>query len=356
MEDLVDVIKLRYKIDDDAAKELARVGDFLIRKGFEHHLDEQMKDSFDCSDALMTAPLIMNNIAPFAEHLKSMPPNITPWVIHVAGNGDCLFTSLRGSQDKEESVRYALMMLEKGLNEYDVMVEPNFNCQDKSENHEEGKTIRSLTTKWLHRLDMELPESFGKITNGNEQRPMTRGDLVLLETQFSSKKSISMDASTKEERDSICQKYLQSMVDGQWASTPHLVAFSFMRKPTKTPIRVYQVLDGKLQKYIDIEPDGCDPLPPVENDEILEPVRVRCAATFPDASDIDEWIHEKSDDFKSDDSQSDDSDDDPECAEIFTRLLYSSPGHYDILVTDFERSVLTHVWPRTAQYMHCLQL
>ena len=390
MEEFIASIQATYGLEKDAAAMLAGCGSSLIAMSLKAAgaINPQMAKSLDCSSNYITSSDAIQSLAPISKELKKLPSYCGPWIIPVAGNGDCCPTSLRGSQEKEESIRYALQMIEDGKTENDVDVEPHLECIDNGDNHTDGHIIRRITCKWYDddHVDIPLPSCFGHVeyedtedgmkvrmystaslqecslTNSFsfilqvlKNRPMTRGDLIVLETQYASKKDVDMGMTHKavQQRHELCKAYLEKIQrTGQWASTPMLVAFAHLRIPSRVPIRIYQVLQGKLVRYMDIVPEGSLPLPSLDMDDILEePTKRHSDMTYDDTKEDDEIWKEDDTADDSDTTSEATEEDQGACETIFTRLLFSSPGHYDVLVSDAEYRILTTAFPSTAKDM-----
>ena len=253
-----------------------------------------------------------------------------------------------------------------------------------SANHKENYELRKRLLGWyISNLDREMPAEYGDVAYEHQQedgtktilhRPMTRADILVMETMYSGAiKEVGMSNSDehKAQRTHIAQQYLQKMsVDRAWGSVPFIVAFAHIWKQP-CPVRIYQILNGKLVKYQDITPVGTS-LPPEEEDDMLQ--EDDFTLSIPEAeSNMEAWVptdHNQepaalqapdaalqapgaalqapaSDDVEMSDAMETEAVD-QNFDQNFIRLLFDrdGPGHYDALATKAQRDLICAVFPR----------
>lgn len=155
------------------------------------------------------------------EIFKKKMPSFPQWyTIPVAGNGSCLFTSLRICME----LNYLLSKIDSGEppdhfvldGHHDNMLKASFN-------------MRLKIVDWFRkRLDQSVPQ-LGNYIEGPLARPYVRGDLLALEMVRSGKDVPENGA----ERESIILKYLVDMsAPDRWGSTPEYTAAACMTGKT----------------------------------------------------------------------------------------------------------------------------
>lgn len=251
---------------------------------------------------------------------------------------------------------------------------PELSGEEGGDPWKDGVQIR----KWIvsfygpDRLHRELPATFGNITFEEEEngvkvlksRRMTRCDLLCVESQFSNVRDVDMSNSPQAfaKREQIAKAYMDSIKEhGSWCSAPTIVAFALARK-VKKPIRVYLLNMGTLSVYADTVPDGCLPLPPPQEDELLcdfENAKFPFGmydATLSDFEQADlsavgagagaqaEAEQEDEDDPHDAQQQEEEEEEKQEFCEDFTRIIFR-PGHYELAVTASQRAKILKFWP-----------
>ena len=292
---------------------------------------------------------ILRALAPFKEVARP----VRAYMIPVAADGNCCPTACRGSADLEIAVRAALRALDLG-EEPDGM--PHLDCSAGSDNNVDSADIRYVTDQWFRATPEKMRRTLrGKISyevleDGVKvirERPMERMDLIIMELMDKHKNiDMSLEASAIQRRVALVNEYLDKQMNGggTWASTPLLMCFASSRSPGPVPIRIYQRIGGRLTIYNDIIPDKCTVvLPPEEEDDLLnEPV----AEDEEEEDDAAEWTPSMEDaEEPSEEEEAENEEEEPFYEQNFTRLLFSEPGHYDVLATCFQKRVITAIWP-----------
>lgn len=396
--DFTVLLQREYALEEDAATELARFGDAMIRGVLAGagEVSAQLKAEMD-GEHVITSKHVRRALYP---SFMSAFKYTGPWKIPVCGDGNCCPTACRTTLDKEVrikppqrasrththkqalipilrfaqvAVERALAMLESGEEPKEDEPGPNLCAQERSANWAEGFDIRSWCNRFYktENLHREMPPQFGSVSypvkeaDGTTKllsRPMTRLDFLVLETQHSSKKDVDMgpDEAAVNQRTAIGTRYRDSTEQGGvWCSTPLLVAFVHMRKRNRA-MRIYTQQGGKLIIYQDIVPEGADPLPSAEEDDILQDGSTESAPVEADLDDAAEYVPRDEDDdadTEEEESAADDAemDEDTEAPKKpsynFSRLLYTLPGHYDVLVSNHERNLLRRFWKRVENDM-----
>ena len=153
--------------------------------------------------------------------------------IPVAGNGGCLFTSIRLSME----LSYVLNKIDEG-NPIEKFV-----LDGHSENMlQASNNIRSKIVEWFRRfLSRDIPQ-LGNYTEGINGRKYQRGDLLALEMVRNGKDV----PETGPERETVILKYLLHMsLPNTWGSTPEYTAAACM---TGKRINIWQ--DGENGLFI----------------------------------------------------------------------------------------------------------
>lgn len=412
--DMVEELMERYDLDEDAARALADAGTIVLRNVLSKAGSVGGLDHTDLTvHNIITEHDVLANLKPFAEsgmrrssRLRSS--NTNGRKLPSCGDGSCLFTSLRTELDLVNSYAFTRKLLEEGKTADDTEYGPCLSGDHGSENHASNYSLRKLLVGWFcnppSNLDLELPESYG-ITVYEEKdeegilkeykRPMTRMDIVVMECMYSGKLSVNMSPKPEHyaTRKGIAMQYLEKMMqDRVWGSVPMVVAFAHLFKQPR-PVRIYQILDGKLVVYQDIVPVGCS-LPSAEEDDILQEDKGFRGSAY-DLSDKDLDMFETSgceQDACCDDTMQPDPtansrdgtdaepdtetgeecethvhDTDEECeahehdtqagsTQNFMRILFDrdGPGHYDALATKHQMDVICSVFPECGSDFHGL--
>ena len=377
MEELVTLIKERYDLDDDAALTMASFGDEMIRKVLKDAASSNasVESAMEVDGKMINERMVKKSLAPYAPSFRKTGP----WYIQSAGDGNCSTTSIAGAMEIENTIRLIIKLLDEGRMPLPEDGFPSLNFSRGSDVWDDGLRIRELYTKFYstdEKLNQELPASMGKTTytvkNGdglqNIERPMTRRDYLCLELQQLSRSDLGALSQTRallksgivefdlspggfEHCNSLAKAFIaDSSKPGVWCGWSMFSAVVSMRKP-RTPLRVYSIKDNKLQIHLDMVPDGLS-LPSEEDDDVLQDGKHE--GYDADADDTTEFEDEKKEDEK--DEEEETKNDDASSTEVetedvplFPRILYR-PGHFDVLVSNHHKNLITNFWPETARY------
>jgi hypothetical protein len=254
--------------------------------------------------------------------------------------------------------------------------------------------IRELYSRFYlstdDKLNQELPASMGKTTytrknaDGsleNIERPMTRRDYICLEVQQLSRSDLNALSTTKAllktgsvefdlspdglaHCDALARAFVKdSSKPGVWCGWSMFYAVVSMRKP-QVPLRIYVIDNNKLKIHLDMVPDGLA-LPSEEDDDVLHDNEKNHAFNADEDDDVefvgDDAKDDAKDDSKDEKQEQEGDEEDHESAEqdeermdveealLFPRVLYR-PGHFDVLVSNHHKNLITHFWPETARY------
>ena len=435
MEELIEFLMSKYEIEEDAARELALTGLGMVSTGLQTagQPSEQLAALKPNSSDLVTEEDVLSSLVPYVKTIATSKTfKISPlqgYKLPACGDGSCLFTSLRVAIDLKASFNFAYGLLQEGKTQDDTDMHPDVCGARGSANHQDNYKLRKLLVSWYcnprTNLDLEMPLEYGDVVYEEDStdldehgkpkkvlkhRPMTRCDIIVMETMYSSKRDVGMSNSEDHKliRRNIAMAYLERMIrDCEWGSVPLIVAFAHLWTPS-IPVRIYQILNGKLVKYQDILPIGTS-LPSEEDDDMLamttQMQMSSCAANFSDldlyseaeaseaasetASEIQEEHGEIQEEHRetegeTSETQAETSDaeheSDAETASIsnaeetkgepsatavlpniltptipeaeatsqnFIRLLFDrdGPGHYDALATVTQRNVICSIFP-----------
>lgn len=342
-------------ISEDAIDEL-----IILGTGAMHQvLCSVEKVSTQLSEAIEIEqkPLIVTHdlVKPLWDWKACLPPLKSAYKLRAAGDGNCLLTSLRMGIDLRSSTEFSMECLDGGWNGDELDVEPCLSGDIGSPNHLENFVLRKLLVNWflnpISNLNLEME---GTITyeDGKEikSRPMTRADVVVLETRFHTDGDIDMSPNPDaiQKRNEIAEKYMRKMYrNGECGSTPMLIAFVNLSK-VPCGVRIYQKQDNKLKIYADVCSPSYTNLPPEDEDDIFE---IGSGAHIDtEANDEDVWMEDESETESEDDEVMEET---IIPDQNFIRLLFSSPasshaaGHYDLLATSFQKNIITSVFPNT---------
>jgi hypothetical protein len=375
------VIDSGLSISEDAIDELIKLGTGAIQTVFQ----SVEKVSLQLSDAITIdkKPILVTHdfIKPLWNWRTSLSKPSAPYYkLSAAGDGNCLLTSLRMGIDLRSSTDLALQCIESNTSGADLDVEPCLSGEIGSPNHLENFVLRKLLVNWflnpITNLNLYLDKNTITYEEGTElkTRPMTRGDIVVLETRFHTDGDIDMspneDATKK--RNEIAEKYMRKMYrNGECGSTPMLIAFVHLSK-IPCGVRIYQKNNNTLKIYADVCSPTYSKLPTESEDTLLYPCPFTAAPAFvnSDAKDEDMWIDNAESDIDESESAAEsgsdavksesDIDIDQPMEPIsmpeqnFIRLLFSAPsawsraaGHYDLLATSFQQNLITSIFPDT---------
>jgi len=283
--------------------------------------------------------------------------------------------------DLRSSVALSLKCAAAGQTAADLDVEPCLSGDRGSPNHLENFVLRKLLVNWfispMSNLDLEV-EGGGSVSYETTEdgrvvinnRPMTRADIVVLETRFHTQGDIDMSPQPEARirRNAMAEAYMRRMsMNGECGSTPMLIAFVHLSK-TPCGIRIYQRHGRGLKAYADIVSPTYAGLPSESEDDILAlgfdaPLHVDasmsddCAWTEADAPEpeSESEYEPESDGAESEpEPEAEDQLKTPPTEQNFIRLLFSAPsgmsraaGHYDLLATSFQQNIITTIFPDT---------
>jgi len=370
MEELVALIKERYGLDDDAALTMASFGDEMIRKVLKDasKSNESVENMMQVDGKLINERMIKKSLSSYATSFRKTGP----WYIQSAGDGNCSTTSIAGAMEIENTIRLVIKLLDEGRMPTPDDGFPSLNFSRGSDVWDDGMRIRELYAKFYstdEKLNQELPESMGKTTytkkldDGsmeNIERPMTRRDYLCLELQQLSRSDLNSLTKTKallksgnvefdlspdgrERCDALARAFVSdSSQPGVWCGWSMFYAVVCMRKP-KTPLRIYHIEKNELKIHLDMVPDGLS-LPSEEDDDVLHDNR-KTHGYDADADDHTPFEDKK----EEQDENEDEEDEEDEDIHLFPRILYR-PGHFDVLVSNHHKNLITNFWPETARY------
>lgn len=381
MEELVELIKKKYDIDDEAALSLATFGDAMIRSVLADSVkSNQAIDSAMAVDVVVNERMVKKALSPYAPSFKKKGP----WYIQSAGDGNCSTTSIAGAMEIENTIRLILKLIDQDRAPTPEDGFPSLNFSRGSDIWDDGMRIRELYSRFYlsteDKMNAELPESMGKTTytrknaDGsleNIERPMTRRDYICLEVQQLSRSDLNALSTTKallksgdfdmspeglEHCDALARAFVKdSSKPGVWCGWSMFYAVVSMRKP-QVPLRIYVIDNNKLKIHLDMVPDGLS-LPSEENDDVLHD-NDKNHEFNADEEDTVEFVPQTDEDGEDEeeDAEDDDVEDEekdeapvPEEAPLFPRVLYR-PGHFDVLVSNHHKNLITHFWPETARF------
>ena len=351
------VLEANLTISDDAIEHLIKLGTGAIK----HVFDSVEKVSTQLSEAIEIEqkPLIVTHdlVKPLWDWRSCLPTLKSSYKLRAAGDGNCLLTSLRMGIDLRSSTDFSIDCFDSGWTADKLDVEPCLSGEIGSPNHLENFVLRKLLVNWflnpISNLNLEMEDTIS-YEDGNEikTRPMTRADVVVLETRFHTEGDIDMSPSPEatQKRNEIAEKYMRKMYrNGECGSTPMLIAFVNLSK-IPCGVRIYQKQDNKLTIYADVCSPSYTKLPLLEDDDIFEDGEGAHIDT--EATDDDVWMVDNSET----EPESEEEDDEMETSlpdQNFIRLLFSAPasshgaGHYDLLATSFQKHIITSVFPNT---------
>lgn len=380
MEELVELLKKKYEIDDEAALNLASFGDAMIRSVLsESAKSNQAIDTMMEDKKIVNERMVKKALTPYAPSFKKKGP----WYIQSAGDGNCSTTSIAGAMEIENTIRLILKLIDQDRKPTTEDGFPSLNFSRGSDIWDDGMRIRELYSRFYlstdDKLNQELPLSMGKTTytrknaDGsleNIERPMTRRDYICLEVQQLSRSDLNALTTTKAllksgsvefdmspeglaHCDALARAFVKdSSKPGVWCGWSMFYAVVSMRKP-QVPLRIYVIDNNKIKIHLDMVPDGLA-LPSEEDDDVLHD-NEKIYGFNADEDDDVEFVpgnEEKNDDAKQDeeeDEEDDEMEDKDEEAFLFPRVLYR-PGHFDVLVSNHHKNLITHFWPETARY------
>jgi len=368
----VSLIKERYNLDDEAALTMASFGDDIIRKVLKDAASSNasVESMMEVDDKLINERMVKKSLSSYAPSFRKTGP----WYISSAGDGNCSTTSIAGAMEIENTIRLIIKLLTEERMPLPDDGVPSLNFSRGSDVWDDGMRIRELYAKFYstdEKLNQELPLSMGKTTytrknaDGsleNIEVAMTRRDYLCLELQQLSRQDLHSLSTTRSliksgnvefdmspdgfaYRDSLAKAFVtDSSKPGVWCGWSMFYAVVSMRKP-KTPLRVYSIEGSKLKIHLDMVPDGLS-LPSEEDDDILQDgIKEGYDADADDTVKFEE--EEKNEEKEEEDASSTE----VECDDVplFPRILYR-PGHFDVLVSNHHKNLITNFWPETARY------
>jgi len=372
--------QMGVEMDEEAALTLSSIGTSIMRSVFQN--TEQVSDQLSSAIQIAKPSHIQTQdlvkpLWPWKEWAQSAvytnPPQA--YVLRAAGDGNCLLTSLRMGIDLRSSVGLALQCLEDGSTADDLDVEPCLSGDVGSPNHLENFVLRKLLVNWfispLSNLDLEVAGSDITYEIGNEfkKRPMTRADIIVLETRFHTQGDIDMspEPEARTKRNTLAEHYMRRMyVNGECGSTPMLIAFVHLSK-VPCGVKIYQRQGRGLKSYAEVCSPGYGGIPPDSEDDILRVDDLIRRDVDAMATDACVWEPESESESESDSGPESESEGSGSETEIgidmrtvpaqdqnFIRLLFSSPrgmstaaGHYDLLASSFQKNIITNIFPQT---------
>jgi hypothetical protein len=372
MEELVKLIKERYEVDDDAAMSLASFGDEMIRKVLHDAAksNESVENMMEVDGKMINERMVKKSLSSYAPSFRKTGP----WYIQSAGDGNCSTTSIAGAMEIENTIRLIIKLLQEERMPTPEDGFPSLNFSRGSDVWDDGMRIRELYAKFYstdEKLNQELPESMGKTTytkkldDGslqNIERAMTRRDYLCLELQQLSRNDLNSLTKTKallksgnvefdlspdgrERCDALARAFVSdSSQPGVWCGWSMFYAVVCMRKP-KTPLRIYHIEKNELKIHLDMVPDGLS-LPSEENDDILHDNEKNHGY---DGDADDETAFQEDEKKEEKDDEDDDEEEEEEEVPLFPRILYR-PGHFDVLVSNHHKNLITNFWPETTRY------
>ena len=326
------IIVNRYGLDAHVVESLVVHGHELVT----NVLQQAGRVDVQLDSALHLLPLVTE-----ADITSALPvkENMRTWTLPACGDGSCLLTSLRISLDLLVSTTESLRLLSdpKAV----PLGRPELSGERGSPNHSDNLRIRLACVAWyispLSNLDQLMDDTVQYETLVDNvttlvTRAMTRADFIVMQMTENKGGDINMSPASRDSRNAMALAYMTNQSqDRVWGSLPLIVAFAHIMK-TPRSIRVYQVVQGKLQSiYQDVTPPGASPLPPVDLDDALE-----CLARTP--------RHDQ-DDFTAWESGADDTVCPIDTHQNFIRLLYHPGGHYDALATSSQQRIVCAAFP-----------
>ena len=378
MDELVALIKKKYDIDDEAALSLASFGDAMLRSVLsESAKSNQAIDSVMADKVMVNERMVKKALAPYAPSFKKKGP----WYIQSAGDGNCSTTSIAGAMEIENTIRLIMKLIDQDRAPAPEDGFPSLNFSRGSDIWDDGMRIRELYSRFYlstdDKLNQELPASMGKTTytrknaDGsleNIERPMTRRDYICLEVQQLSRSDLNALTTTKAllksgsvefdmspdglaHCDALARAFVKdSSKPGVWCGWSMFYAVVSMRKP-QVPLRIYVIDNNKLKIHLDMVPDGLS-LPSEDDDDVLHDNEKNHGFSVDEDDDV-EFVpgddKDEENNAKQEDDEEDEEEDDKVEAPLFPRVLYR-PGHFDVLVSNHHKNLITHFWPETARY------
>lgn len=160
-------------------------------------------------------------------------------VIKAAGNGSCLFISLRLGLE----LRHVIRLINEGHTPTSCNLKGS--CTEVMQSAEE---LRKMIMTWYDTgLFKDMP-SLGTYTENG--RLWVRGDILALEMVRRGSDVPESGAA----RTAAMLKYIEDMrIEGTWGSTPEYTAFAMM---SKLHVQVYQFQQGTLARVNEVGPAG----------------------------------------------------------------------------------------------------
>ena len=333
----------RYNLEPHVIEDLVNRGHDMVTE----ILTKAGKVDVQLADALHLLPLVTE--ADIMTSLPALPQrNMRVWVLPACGDGSCLLTSLRISLDLMASTNEALRVLADPTTI--PSGQPELSGERGSPNHSDNFRIRQACVAWYisppSNLDIEMSDSvqYETVVDGKTiltTRPMTRADFIVMQMTESKRGDINMSPESKPSRNALALAYMSTQnQDRVWGSLPLIMAFAHIMK-TPRSIRVYQIVQGKLQSiYQDVVPPGAPPLPPPQEDDAL---LTHVPKSYKiDQDDMTPWETSEEEDNTCPLQET--------ATQNFIRLLYHPSGHYDALATDTQQRIVTTAFPSSKPF------